>query len=719
MAKEMVVSANPHETRVAILEDGQLCEIYVEREKEFALVGSIYKGRVTRVLPGMQSSFVDIGLDSDAFLYVSDFLQEIEDLDHEGEDHGAKVLPRPPSVPGDESVAPAPVAALPGETIGTGGGELNNEQPQTNESGGLGNYERPFPPREARPHGDRGPHGRGGGRDRGRGGRGRPARGGRDRGPGGFGRHGRELPQSKYASHRPYEPPEEGASGPFEPVLLPGESLSSVKHPPSTESAGAEPNVELGAEQSSLTITEHTTEGSGSSLDERASEIANSFTEPASSTEIETSPEPPREESRSSANDQPPPSYQPRFSRGARGHDRDRGRGGRGYGRDRGPGRPGNFRREQDDQQTPAGWITSLEPLPGESLSKAKAQEPAEPESHAAFSPVHDDVAEPVHHRDDIGENERLPEETNVISAGEEQAPAEVSAEAQRPTELTEEEATALAEQVAEAQQEEAERDAAERAEAANESLEYSAGTGNYSATVETQEESEETSEASEQDDSADEEESEGHDAPESGNSLMDGEANDAGEVTIEEAEAAAQEIEEAEANPQDALAANAAGNEVPSSPTEARVRSDFRPRMQRPMRRGGRDRGKSGRRPFHGHARHRGQPRRNQLISELLKAGQEIIVQIAKEPLGKKGARITSHIALPGRFLVYMPTLDHTGVSRKIASAEDRSRLAPSGYRRERLRRRRIYRPHRGGRRFAGRGSRGRRIPDKDLGRN
>ena len=82
MSKELVISATPHETRVAILEDGQLCEIYIEREKEFALVGSIYKGRVTRVLPGMQSAFVDIGLDSDAFLYVSDFLENLEDYDH-------------------------------------------------------------------------------------------------------------------------------------------------------------------------------------------------------------------------------------------------------------------------------------------------------------------------------------------------------------------------------------------------------------------------------------------------------------------------------------------------------------------------------------------------------------------------------------------------------------------------------------------------------------
>jgi ribonuclease G len=68
----------------------------------------------------------------------------------------------------------------------------------------------------------------------------------------------------------------------------------------------------------------------------------------------------------------------------------------------------------------------------------------------------------------------------------------------------------------------------------------------------------------------------------------------------------------------------------------------------------------------------HRPQP----LISDLLKEGQEILVQIAKEPIGKKGARITSHIALPGRFLVYMPTVNHTGVSRKINSEEERQRL-------------------------------------------
>src|SRR3974390_3305577 len=85
MAKEICISSTSHETRLAILEDDQLSEIYYERENEYTLAGSIYKGRVTRVLPGMQSAFVNIGLERDAFLYVSDFLLEDEE-DVEGLD---------------------------------------------------------------------------------------------------------------------------------------------------------------------------------------------------------------------------------------------------------------------------------------------------------------------------------------------------------------------------------------------------------------------------------------------------------------------------------------------------------------------------------------------------------------------------------------------------------------------------------------------------------
>jgi Rne/Rng family ribonuclease len=122
------------------------------------------------------------------------------------------------------------------------------------------------------------------------------------------------------------------------------------------------------------------------------------------------------------------------------------------------------------------------------------------------------------------------------------------------------------------------------------------------------------------------------------------------------------------------------------AQPTSARISDQPRARFQRPMRRGNRQRSgppRRGGRPneqrppqrTQSSARHE-QHRRPLLISEMLKAGEEIIVQIAKEPLGKKGARITSHVALPGRYLVYMPTVDHIGVSRRIGSAEDRSRL-------------------------------------------
>src|SRR6476646_5760170 len=112
MSKELVISASSHERRVAILEEGQLVEIYIEREKEFALVGSIYKGKVTRVLPGMQSAFVDIGLDGDAFLYVSDVFENLEDYDpvHPHEQQQS-------SLPALAAAIGTPVEALPGETL--------------------------------------------------------------------------------------------------------------------------------------------------------------------------------------------------------------------------------------------------------------------------------------------------------------------------------------------------------------------------------------------------------------------------------------------------------------------------------------------------------------------------------------------------------------------------------------------------------------------------
>jgi ribonuclease G len=113
MPRDLIVSSNPRETRIALLEDGVVAEIFLEREAQRGIVGSIYKGRVTRVLPGMQSAFVDLGLERDAFLHAADVFEElpenlltpeetdaarsapIEERLHEGEELVVQVLKEP------------------------------------------------------------------------------------------------------------------------------------------------------------------------------------------------------------------------------------------------------------------------------------------------------------------------------------------------------------------------------------------------------------------------------------------------------------------------------------------------------------------------------------------------------------------------------------------------------------------------------------------------
>jgi Rne/Rng family ribonuclease len=95
MNKEMVISSTTHETRVAILEDDQVVEVFIEREQSRGVVGNIYKGRVSKVLPGMQSAFVDLGLERDAFLYVTDVIDPTEESLEEDEEQGADAAPDP------------------------------------------------------------------------------------------------------------------------------------------------------------------------------------------------------------------------------------------------------------------------------------------------------------------------------------------------------------------------------------------------------------------------------------------------------------------------------------------------------------------------------------------------------------------------------------------------------------------------------------------------
>lgn len=122
MNKEMLVSTNDHETMVAILEEDQLVELFIERERNRGVVGNVYKGRVSKVLPGMQSAFVDLGLERDGFLYVTDVVNTQEMFDQlesgDEEDLAAAVAAPVPVPAGDGSVDEAggvvPAAAAAG-----------------------------------------------------------------------------------------------------------------------------------------------------------------------------------------------------------------------------------------------------------------------------------------------------------------------------------------------------------------------------------------------------------------------------------------------------------------------------------------------------------------------------------------------------------------------------------------------------------------------------
>jgi Rne/Rng family ribonuclease len=661
MSKELVISATPHETRVAIMEDGQLCEIYIEREKEFALVGSLYKGRVTRVLPGMQSAFVDIGLDSDAFLYVSDFLEHLEEYDHVAPaepkaprpeakvaqvyppattNGGVEASPVQSFVPEQEAAAPKPVEipeaveAIP--IITPLAGESFQVVAAAQNAGAEGGAHTTspvqrvqHPPFEQR--NDRGRGGFGGGRDRGGrggrnnkfGGRGGQNRGGRDRRPG----SGRDLPPSKYASpsdskpreSRPYEPP---AATDFEPIILPGESLSIFK-----DRAPSAHGIPPAAPASHSLSTAESVPALPSTRTFTDEELSAGLPGSLFATPVAVSPV---------------------------------------------------------EHVTPVSDVR-VETSTGVSRFATPAAEETKIDSQIILP-------------DAGAEHEETPEVFAVNGAS-----------------LSEEDVTSLAEQLAEAKHEEAQAEnRPEAIEAVAETFVEPAELEELQDALETdaEEDSETENEAEhdadhEADHDADHEEAEneadalademhevamaadaapehgeGHEAAEHGELQVEG--HDEGHE--EEHESTNGEVHlDDHAEGREDLQAGMLGQQSRAAqpPTSARVSEQPRARFQRPMRRGNRpQRGGGGRRPGgrpqaprHGHPRHE-QHRRPQLISEMLKAGEEIIVQIAKEPLGKKGARITSHVALPGRFLVYMPTVDHIGVSRRIGSAEDRSRL-------------------------------------------
>jgi ribonuclease G len=722
MSKELVISAASHERRVAILEEGQLVEIYIEREKEFALVGSIYKGKVTRVLPGMQSAFVDIGLDGDAFLYVSDVFENLEDYDHgHPQEHPqSSVASLPPS-------NGSPVEVLPGESLARANerheegrheefhqGETHvvdeahgshddasaadgqpveehheaspsasveehhpeateERQPDSNASAPQ-NFAPHYNPTQNYPSrgGNDRPgqnYGRGGDRggDRGRSGRwGR--RGGRHRGgrpQGGPG--GRNLPPSKYAS------PQGGESRGYD--NRGGQPRSYDNRRPEAARSSAPPVNSVPEEEIILP---------GESLAKYRGKSA-ATPAPAPIVEQET-----HEEHRAAAEEIKPRSTGNLAPAPASG------------------GVPRRFSGGLPRWLLADGGAEAEAAPSGESVD---ATEESSVDGGAAVESSHEASASGVEAaRNDVELNE---DQVAALASGFVEAKHEETSEvaeadaivggAEFDEEETEEQTEEAEETIVAAVSELSEEEAAEvEAGRAADRAEFAADVA--------QEHAE-------------------HHAALGGQEHEELEAAEQDVVETEHVEAEHLEEEAISAAPGESAAEDAAVIEEdlillpgetraprvggPSAPREdfprdsARIGGNPRSRFQRPFRSGGRDRGRDSRggrpdsrggRPDRGgrpgggrferrgpggprHNRgyqggHSGPSRRPQLISEMLKAGQEVVIQIAKEPLGKKGARITSHVALPGRFLVYMPTVHHTGVSRKIVSAENRSRL-------------------------------------------
>ncbi len=587
MTKELFVSSTPHETKVGLVEDDQLAEVFIERENEYTLAGSIYKGRVTRVLPGMQSAFVDIGLERDAFLYVSDFM-ELEDHDEDL----TEAVPvnrgfQEVSAPGQASPQPRPDAeasAAAGPSFVIESEPLEEEQepppvPEQEAGPAEGASESESPARELRGW-------RGRRRRRGR-------RGERGLPESRFARANEPQPSAKF-NERPTDRPGRPEYGPppgYQPIILPGESISkyqrlrnqqapagAIEQAPEPE---AVPAVTAGmfADDEPLFasdehVIQHQPDVNGQA---HATEEAAEALEPA-----------PQAEARAAAQVEP---------------------------LEREP--------ESDEHRSEAMKVADAF---GGSAAEHEDWEEVEEEHSSTASQRHD-----TQERVDL--------------------PAFAAPGTMEEEEIEEEEAD-LASYVEELEQDAHFEEMEEVTHAADEEQEQAQPA--LAASSEEQ-------------------------APELISDAL-AEETPAESDSAEEEDDSESEVEQAQAEAEALLDAEARGNGTVDARVEVRAPSGNAAYQQRAPRPGWDRRGRGGRRGGGGARRFR--PRRafqNQptpLISDLLKEGQEILVQIAKEPIGKKGARITSHIALPGRFLVYMPTVNHTGVSRKIASEEERQRL-------------------------------------------
>ncbi len=606
MNKELFVSSTPHEIKVGMVEDDLLAEIYLERENEYTLAGSIYKGRVTRVLPGMQSAFVDIGLERDAFLYVSDFMEleegdEVDDIPTTGpppaRQHSAPTQAEPRQFEAngaeasEEYAAPVQFAvgasdieeSAEGESKGGGWrgrrrrrprrGESRTQEARTQDAASVEAETQDSTTQEPRNPDSRNQDFRN--------------QGSRDK----------SRNQDSRSHARPYEPARDAARsqrsseyGPppgYTPIVLPGESISKYARRGPVETP------------------------------------RNTPTQTRSGNDVEDKPL-----SQTFPDDEPIFAASPATAK----------------------------------SETPTATA-------GQSPAAAEATV-AEPSVHEMRHSIETPTVEVG--TEEWDREQRRQHERNVAAVFGDTGTETHAHVAEAPVEV----APAALETLEQEEIEEEEADLVSYAEELEEEFdeleeEIHAADGHRE-------------KVSEQDHGSLESISAFH--TEEVEELAD--ANGAAELTqeatqqaVEEEEFEEAELEEAQAEAEALLEAEARGNGTVDAQVEVRAPAQtagYTQRTQRqgtdprPRRDGGDQRGRRG----GGRRFPRREPQNVPLISDLLKEGQEILVQIAKEPIAKKGARITSHIALPGRFLVYMPTVNHTGVSRKIASEEERQQL-------------------------------------------
>jgi ribonuclease G len=532
MSKEMIVSVNGREKKIAILDNGKVTEFYIERgEENSGVAGNVYKGRVMRVLPGMQSAFVDIGLERDAFLYVSDFFDEDEEIERIVTEKGKKTSPEDAKKAANEQIERNRIER-----------EKQMESVQEivepiAESGAVVDEDATIVSA-----------------DEARGGR-------RDRGKRGRGRRDDTAPSDAFGSA--VEPDETvEAAGSVEPekaetseAVAAGSILDEELDASGFERI-ADDDLDMGEMFKDAYVQE--------AIVESVRAIEFSFDDSTAEAEVGSL----LADAKGDGNgferiaDEEDPEPQPEAKK--------------------------RGRRKKDDAET--------------------AEAPAE-------------------------EKPKTKRASAKKAAGE-------KAKTSRSKKKKEEEPL----EDAEASLRES-RDIAEMAVRRGGRGKRRGGAKNKMA------------EALEELDETD---------------IIEGFADVMNEP--EPAEAAPEEPPVAVEEPAPAAEPPA---EEPASEDKEEAAED-RPEREGRRNKRGRDRDKDRDRSKGENGKRFERRERPPLpaISDLLREGQEIIVQIAKEPIAKKGARITSHIALPGRFLVYMPTIEHLGVSRKIESGSERGRL-------------------------------------------